>query len=285
MKIFTPFLLAIVQLQAIAQPSQWDEQAIQANKVKEASIFWQSPNPKTAKQLRLKYWVAFDNKGKVTESRCKWCVARTHIMPPSADVIQKFTYENGRLAKIASVDFDSTTVLFYYDQNYRRLQITSDVSNNRIGVILDYLDKQERPTVSFDIDFENAYPEGDSVSVVFIYKTIIQYEDQKQTTKKYGTNELVNMGTTIPLTWFRVLQSSTDPAAIENAVNHLDLGFLTLYNTSITEKLNDRIQVIDADTGTVNSVFYLGTNGLIVKEETQQDSHKSASEYVYQHAQ
>jgi hypothetical protein len=284
MKSTVTILLTLIQFCVLGQSSQWDKNVIKTNKVDQVSIYAKVPKTNPAHPLKLKKQFLFDNEGRITESICKDCTQQFHRADGkfSADVIEKYFYENGRILKIERKEFEESTDLFYYNKSGdRRLKVTTDNKGERVALELSHLDKEGRETLTYDIDFDVPYPFGDSVSQVFIDKSSTNYESDKVIRQTYNSDELVNMGRTVHTSTFKIFSSSILPAEIENTLAALDLSFLKPWNKEITEIATDKIQVKNGETNKVKTTYTKDQNGLIVQGVEDMGTWTSESVYEY----
>src|SRR6187549_2947593 len=155
MKITIILFLTLLQFCALGQPDRWDKEPIKRNRVQEVSIYVAVPktNPEHPKMLWRQ--ASFDSEGRLIESNCKGCYVETHRPGGwSADVIEKFSYEGNRLVKIDIMDFEKSTVHYYYNnEGDKRLKITTDKNGERTGTALEYLDKVGREILVYNIEF------------------------------------------------------------------------------------------------------------------------------------
>jgi hypothetical protein len=282
MKFTVAILLSLSQLLAFGQPEQWDIDVIKTNRVQEVEIFTQVPKTNPEYPLMLWRQASFDSTGRLVQSNCKRCYMQTHREGDwTSDIVQKFSYENARLTRIDWKAFDNRTILFHYaDSGFKRLRITLDKNNQRIGLALEYLDKALRETLIYDFDFEMTHAVDDSASQVDISKTTYQYELGRVTKQTYHSDELVDMGRTIHRSVLDVLSTSNDLKLIETTIERLDLRFLKPWYQEATQTKADKIHTI-GDNGDIKATFYLDTNGLIRKEEKLIGTRMREFEYHY----
>lgn len=286
MKSTVTILLTLIKFCVLGQSSQWDKNVIKANKVEQVSIYGKVPKTNPAHPLKLKKQLSFDNEGRVIESICKDCTQQFHRADGkfSADVIEKYSYENDKISKIEREEFEESTDLFYYSKSGdRRLKITTDKKGERVALELSHLDKEGREILTYNVDFDVPYPSGDSVSQIFISKSSTKYEPNKVIRQTYNSDELVNMGRTIHTSIFKIFNSSVVPSEIENTLNALDLSFLKPWNKEITEVTTDKIQTKNGETNKVKTTYIKDKNGLIVQEIEDMGTwtRESAYEYTY----
>jgi hypothetical protein len=269
MKIRITIVLTLTQLFVLAQSTtDWDRDVIKKNKIEQISIYIKVPTTNPAHPLRLTKQFSFDKKGRVSKSLCKDCVSQTHRADGrfSEDVSEKFFYKDNKFLKIERTEFEESTDHFYYNKSRgKRLKITLDKSEERIALELCHLDKEGREILTYSVDFESPYPDGDSVSQIFITKSTAKYELNKVTRQEYISNELVNMGRRIHISTFKVFNSSIMPTEIENSLNALDQSFLEPYRKEITEITAQKIQIIDGEINKVKATYTKDKNGLIIQ--------------------
>jgi hypothetical protein len=284
MKFTVTISLLLFQVLAFGQPEQWDKDVIKANKIQEVNIFTQVPKTNPEHPLMLWRQASFDSAGRLFQSNCKGCYIQTHREGGwTADIMKKFSYENERLIRIDWKAFDNRTIHFHYDESgFKRLRVTFDKDNKRIGLALEYLDKELRETLIYDFNFEMAHTFDDSVSQVDIERTTYQYELGKVTKQTYHSDELVYMGRTIHRSVLDILSSSNDLGLVESTIQRLDLQFLKPWYQEITQTKADKIQTMGV-TGDIRVTFYLDANGLIKKEEKLIGTRMREFEYHYKY--
>ena len=268
MKISSTIILTLIQFLAFGQPNEWDIESIKKNKVKEVRIVFDVPKTNPEHPFMLWRQASFDRQGRVSESNCKHCLYQSHRPEGSfADLIQKYTYDNGRLVKIEEIGFDKSVVSIAYDTLRNRiLETIVDDKGQRTSLEIKYLNESGRKILSWKIEFGGAYEFDDSVAQVFFDKTEWQYNKKESFTQIYNSDELVNMGSQIRKSDFLVLQTSFDIQEIEIIIKKTDLSFLKPWSRVRTEKNKDKIfeHNVERKTGTT---YFLGKNGLIEKEE------------------
>lgn len=284
MKSTVTIILTLIQFCVLGQSSQWDKNVIKKNKVEQVSIYSKVPKTNPEHPLSLRNQFSFDSEGRIIESVCKGCTQQTHRQDGrfSADVIEKYSYENDKIIKIERIEFEESSDHFYYSKSGdKRLKITKDKKGERIALELSHLDKEGQETVTYNLDFDFPYPSGDSVSQVFITKSLTDYARNKVIRQAYNSDELVNMGQTVHTSTFKVFNSSIVPSEVESALNTLDQSFLKLWNKEITEITTDQIQIKNGETNAVKTTYTKDKNGLIVQET--ENMGKWTRELVYQY--
>ena len=209
MKFLSTIMLTLVHFVVFGQPGEWDIESIKANKVKEIRIAVEVPKTNPEHPFMLWWQGSFGRDGKIIESNCKHCIGRTHHRVNSADLIQKYYYDNGLLMKIDKLGFEESVITFTYDTIKDRIfEIITGNDGQRTSVAIQYLDKMGRKILLWRVEFDGAYEFGDSVAQVFFDKTEWQYQKQEFFTQKYNSDELVNMGSHIGKGDFSILQTS-----------------------------------------------------------------------------
>lgn len=268
MKISSAIILTLIQFLALGQPNEWDIESIKRNKVKEVRIVVEVPKTNPAHPLMLWRQASFDTQGRLLESNCKHCLYQSHRPEGSiADLIRKYTYDNGRLAKIDEKGFEQSVVSIAYDTlKSRVLETTVDDKGQRTSLEIRYLDEKGRNLLAWKIEFGVGYEFDDSIAQVFFDKTEWQYHKQEFFTQTYNSDELVNMGSHISKNDFAIFQTSFDIDEIETIIKRTDLSFLKPWRRVRTQKNKDKIfqHNVDSKTGTT---YFLGHTGLIEKEE------------------
>jgi hypothetical protein len=285
MKSTVTIILTLIQFCVLGQSIQWDKNVIKANKIGQVSIYAKVPKTNPAHPLMLEKQFSFDNEGRIVESLCKDCTMQTHRADGrfSADVIEKYSYENDKIVKIERMEFEASTDLFYYNKSGdRKLKVTTNKDGERVALELSHFDKEGREILTYDIDFDVPHPSGDSVSQIFIDKSSTKYESNKVIRQTYNSDELVNMGRTIHTSTFIIFNSSIVPAEIENALNTLDQSFLKPWNKEITEITTEKVKIINGETSAVKTTYTKDKNGLIT--QGTEDMGTWTSESVYQYA-
>jgi hypothetical protein len=281
MKLCFAFIAVLCQILAVAQPDEWDGETIKRNKVKGVAIVVERPNTRLDHPPRILQEFSFDEAGRVTNRRCKDCLIRFHVEPPSADHRIDFTYVNGKLVRMDEVGFEKTATELHYDSVKNRvLKTTTDDKSERTSIALEYLDRNGRKILSWQIDFESAYEYDDGIGQVFFDKTEWTHTSTGTFRQTYLTEELVNTGSVINKTSFTVFQTSLNLDEIENTLKEIDLTFLKPRKPMQTEK--NRIRIFEHMAGSdKGKSFYFDKNGLIVKEV--RDIEKGQLTFLYQY--
>lgn len=267
MKFLPTIIYIFIHFVVYGQPSEWDIESLKAKKVREVRIIIEVPKTNPEHPFMLWWQGSFGKDGKIIESNCKTCIGRTHHQVNSTDLIKKYSYHQGRLAKIDKLGFEESVISYTYDTiKARILETTADKHGQRTSVAIEYLDKMGRRIQLWQIEFDRAYEFGDSVAQVFFDKTEWEYHNQESFTQTYNSDELVNMGSNISKSDFSIFQTSFDIDEIESIIKTTDLSFLKPWSRVRTEMNKDKIfqHNVDSKTGTT---YFRGQSGLIEKEE------------------
>jgi hypothetical protein len=286
MKVIVSILLTLIHLNLLGQPSEWNKDVIKKNKVKGVLVYTQVPktNPdyfKEPKGLMLISETAFDKEGRVIQSNCKNCYIEEHKEGDCcADVIQKFFYKNEKLLRVEEMDFYKSTSLYAYDTlNNRRLVIRLDRKDERNKTKIEYFDIHGREISTIEIDFDDIWIEGDTVSQVFMSKTLTSYSQKTKTTEELGRG----FGSKIERVKFETFKKSNDIDEIEKVFKSLDLSFLES-RSKLTTHYDDRgreVKIVDENDGATLTTYTRAKNGLIKKEELVMPKFKFQYEYHY----
>lgn len=228
----------------------------------------------------------FDSEGRISESTCKDCAVQMHRADGrlSADVVEKYYYENNRILKIERKDFEESTDQFYYSSSGdKRLKVTTDKNGERIALELSDLDKEGQEILTYNIDFDVPYPSGDSVSQIFIDKSLTDYQSNKVIRQTFRSDELVNMGRTIHVSTFKIFKSSFTPIEVENALASLHKNFLKLWSIEVTKSDTNKIQTKDKRTNKVKATYHKDSKGLITNSEEEYGDGTKELVYKYQY--